>query len=66
MSIGTRLTVSTRGFPDGTLVKNPPTKAGGTRNSGWIPDLMGFRESIEVFPSSGDLDNFKNQKCNVF
>ena len=31
-----------------------------------IPDLMGFRESIEVFPSSGDLDNFKNQKCNVF
>ena len=42
MSIGTRLTVSTRGFPDGTLVKNPPTKAGGTRNSGWIPDPEGW------------------------
>ena len=34
-----------RGFPDGTMVKNPPANAGGSRDTGSIP---GFGRSSGV------------------
>ena len=44
------LTVVTRGFPGGTLVKNPPANAGDARGTGLIPGLGRSPEEGNGYP----------------
>ena len=52
------------GFPGGTVVKNPPANAGGTRDAGSIPGMGGSpEEAMATHPSIICLGNSMDREA---